>query len=70
MAEWYLIKLNRFVDLNDIQQREEILTEMKIKFANLSANESKEIARNLDLSRLFYQLTSNEKYVVQNKSIF
>lgn len=61
MAEWFLTKLNRFGDLNEIQAREEILTEIKIKFASLNANEAAEITRNLDLSRLFSQLTSNDR---------
>ncbi|XP_001605001.1 26S proteasome non-ATPase regulatory subunit 5 [Nasonia vitripennis] len=65
MAEWFLTKLNRFGDLNEVQAREEILTEIKIKFANLNANEAAEITRNLDLSRLFSQLTSNDRDFVE-----
>jgi outer membrane PBP1 activator LpoA protein len=63
MAEWFLTKLNSFGDLNDVKQREAVLTEIKIKFAKLTPEEATEIIANLDLSRLFHQLTSNDKYV-------
>lgn len=61
MAEWFAALLNRFGDSNDIQARENILTELKIKISSLGDNVTTEIARTLDLSRLFGQLTSNDK---------
>lgn len=61
MDEWFSTKLNRFSDLNDVRAREEVLTEIKIKIGSLSSNEAAELTRNLDLSRLFTQLTSNDK---------
>lgn len=61
MDEWFSTKLNRFSDLSDVRAREEILTEIKIKVGSLNSNEAAEVTRNLNLSRLFSQLTSNDK---------
>ncbi|XP_058791738.1 26S proteasome non-ATPase regulatory subunit 5 [Phymastichus coffea] len=61
MADWIAMKLNHFSDLYNVQQREEVLTEIKIKFANLDPDEAVEITRNLDLARLLCQLIAIDK---------
>lgn len=61
MDEWFSTKLNRFTDLSDVREREEVLTELKIKFGSLKSNEASEVTRSLDLSKLFSHLTSNDK---------
>lgn len=63
MTEWFSSKIVRLNELNDVEPKKEILLEMGIKLQSLTHRDLEDVARNLDFSGLFSQLTSNDRYV-------
>ena len=63
MTDWFLAKINRFGELSDVDEKKELLTEIKIKLMSLSNRELEPVAGNLDLGKLFSQLTSHDRYI-------
>ena len=62
MPNWFLAKINRFGELSGVEEKKELLAEMKIKLMGLSNHELEPVAGNLDLGKLFSELTSNDRY--------
>lgn len=62
MAEWLELVIVRFCELNNIEEKHNILSNIKIKLGNLSNRETEQISRNVDFSLLIAQLTSNDRY--------
>lgn len=62
MMEWLQAKLVRLDELNSVEDKKDILSEVKIKLGSLNNRESEQISRNLNFGQLFTQLTSNDRY--------
>ncbi|XP_014204526.1 26S proteasome non-ATPase regulatory subunit 5 [Copidosoma floridanum] len=63
MAEWYHEKIANFASKEELAQRREILTEIKLKLDSLSEADRKGIVQRIDLKPLFMMLlTSNDKF--------
>lgn len=62
MAEWLQLKIARFGELSSVEEKQDILTEIKIKLRSLNNIESEQVSRSLDFGQLFTQLTSNDRY--------
>lgn len=62
MAEWLQSKIVRFCELNNVEEKHNILSDIKIKLGSLNNRETEQISRNVDFSLLFAQLTSNDRY--------
>ncbi|XP_043253995.1 26S proteasome non-ATPase regulatory subunit 5 [Colletes gigas] len=61
MAEWLQLRIVRLGELDSIKEKEDILSEIKIKLGSLNNRESEQVSRNLDFGQLFTQLTSNDR---------
>ena len=74
MTDWFSEKIARLSDLNDDEEKRNLLSTMRIKLSSLTPRELDEIACNLDLTGLFAQLTSNDRFVfddtAKNISLF
>ncbi|XP_033184534.1 26S proteasome non-ATPase regulatory subunit 5 [Bombus vancouverensis nearcticus] len=64
MAGWLELAIVRFCELNNVEEKHNILSNIKIKLGNLSNRETEQISRNADFSLLFAQLTSNDREFV------
>jgi len=64
MTQWYQAKILRLCELNNIEEKKDILTDIKIKFASLNNRDAEHIARSLDYEPLYSQLTSSDRYRV------
>lgn len=62
MTDWFVAKIDRLIKLNDVEEKKEILTEIKIKLLSLSNNDLDSISKNLDLGKIFTQLSSQDRY--------
>lgn len=62
MTEWYQAKILRLCELNNVEEKKDILTDIKIKFGSLNNRDAEQVARNLDYESLFSQLTSSNRY--------
>lgn len=62
MADWLEQKIVRLGELNNLEEKKDILSEIKIKLESLNNRETEQISRNVDFSQLFTQLTSNDRY--------
>lgn len=62
MADWLEQKIVRLGELNNVEEKKDILSEIKIKLESLNNRETEQISRNVDFSQLFTQLTSNDRY--------
>lgn len=62
MAEWFQIKVDRLVKVNNNEEKKDILTEIKIKLGSCSHAEIEAIARSLDTGSLFLLFSSNDRY--------
>ncbi|KAL6448105.1 hypothetical protein ACFW04_000261 [Cataglyphis niger] len=56
MTEWYQAKILRLCELNNVEERDDIVIDIKIKFNSLNYSDRRQIARNLDYEPLFLQL--------------
>lgn len=65
MTDWFLAKINRFGELSDVEEKKELLTEIKIKLTGLSDRELEPVAGNLDLGKLFSLLTSHDRHFLE-----
>ncbi|XP_017881205.1 26S proteasome non-ATPase regulatory subunit 5 [Ceratina calcarata] len=61
MAEWLHLKIVRLNELNNVEEKKDILSEIKIKLGSLNNREAEQISRNLDFGLLFAQLTSDDR---------
>ncbi|XP_043795396.1 26S proteasome non-ATPase regulatory subunit 5 [Apis laboriosa] len=61
MADWLEQKFVRLGELNNVEEKKDILSEIKIKLESLNNRETEQISRNVDFSQLFTQLTSNNR---------
>ncbi|KAG6801963.1 26S proteasome non-ATPase regulatory subunit 5 [Apis mellifera caucasica] len=61
MADWLEQKIVRLGELNNVEEKKDILSEIKIKLESLNNRETEQISRNVDFSQLFTQLTSNDR---------
>ncbi|KZC11496.1 PREDICTED: 26S proteasome non-ATPase regulatory subunit 5 [Dufourea novaeangliae] len=64
MAEWLQSKIVRLGELNSVEEKKDILSEIRIKLGSLNTRESEQIAQNLNFSQFFTQLTSNDREFV------
>ncbi|XP_033327939.2 26S proteasome non-ATPase regulatory subunit 5 [Megalopta genalis] len=64
MAEWLQSKIVRLSELNSVEEKKDILAEIKIRLRCLSNRESEQVSHNLDYGQLFTQLTSNDREFV------
>lgn len=62
MADWLEQKIVRLGELNNLEEKKDILSGIKIKLESLNNRETEQISRNVDFSQLFTQLTSNDRY--------
>lgn len=62
MTEWYQAKILRLCELNNAEEKKDILTDIKIRFGGLSNRDAEQIARDLDYKPLYSQLTSSDRY--------
>jgi len=62
MTEWYQAKILRLCELNNIEEKKDVLTDIKIKFGSLNNRDAEQVARNLDYESLFSQLTPSNRY--------
>lgn len=69
MAEWLQLNIFHLSELNDVEEKKNVLSEIKIKLGNQSNREAEQISRNVDFGQLFTQLTSNDRYN-KNDSFF
>ncbi|XP_043677113.1 26S proteasome non-ATPase regulatory subunit 5 [Vespula pensylvanica] len=65
MAEWFQIKVDRLVKVNNNEEKKDILTEIKIKLGSCSHAEIEAIARSLDTGSLFLLFSSNDREVTE-----
>ena len=65
MAEWVQMKICRLSELSDVEEKKNVLSEIKIKLGNQNNREAEQISRNVDFRQLFTQLTSNDREVIQ-----
>lgn len=63
MTDWFIAKINRLIELRDVEEKKELLAEIKIKLLGLTNIELNSVSKNLDLGKIFTQLTSQDKYV-------
>ena len=61
--EWYQTRILYLYEFNNVDEKKDILMDIKIKFGSLNNRDAEQVARCLDY-RLFYsQLTStNDRY--------
>ncbi|XP_003699936.1 26S proteasome non-ATPase regulatory subunit 5 [Megachile rotundata] len=64
MTEWLQSRIVRLSELQDVEEKKNILSEIKIKLGNLGNREVEQISRNVDFGQLFTQLTSNDREVI------
>lgn len=62
MAEWYQAKILHLCELNNVEDKKDVLTDIKIKFGTLNNRDAEQVARSLDYGPLYSQLTSNDRY--------
>lgn len=62
MTEWYQAKILRLCELNNVEEKKDVLTDIKIKFGSLNNRDAEQVARNLDYESLFSQLTPSNRY--------
>ncbi|XP_014469017.1 PREDICTED: 26S proteasome non-ATPase regulatory subunit 5 isoform X1 [Dinoponera quadriceps] len=62
MTEWYQAKISRLCELNNVEEKRDVLTDIKIKFGSLSNRDAEQVARCLDYGPLYSQLTSSDRY--------
>lgn len=62
MTEWYQTKISRLCELNNVEEKKDVLTDIKIKFGSLSNRDAEQVARSLDYGPLYSQLTSSDRY--------
>jgi len=62
MTEWYQAKILRLCELNNIDDKKDVLMDIKIKFGALNNRDAERIARSLDYGPFYSQLTSNDRY--------
>ncbi|XP_072743888.1 26S proteasome non-ATPase regulatory subunit 5 [Anoplolepis gracilipes] len=65
MTEWYQAKILRLCELNNVEEKKDVLTDIKIKFSSLNNRDAEQIARNLDYELLYSQLTSSNREVIE-----
>ncbi|XP_011168763.1 26S proteasome non-ATPase regulatory subunit 5 [Solenopsis invicta] len=65
MTEWYQAKILRLCELNNVEDKKDILTDIKIKFGTLNNRDAEQIARSLDYGPFYSQLTSNDREVIE-----
>ncbi|KYN30583.1 26S proteasome non-ATPase regulatory subunit 5, partial [Trachymyrmex septentrionalis] len=65
MAEWYQAKILHLCELNNVEDKKDVLTDIKIKFGALDNRDAEQIARSLDYRPLYSQLTSNDREVIE-----
>lgn len=68
MTEWYQAKILRLCELNNVEEKKDVLTDIKIKFSNLNNRDAEQIARSLDYEPLYSQLTSSDREVIEQIS--
>lgn len=66
MAEWFERKIISIDELTDDEEKKNILEEIRIKLKSLTTLELYTTASNLDFTRLFKQLTSDDRFVNDN----
>ncbi|KOC66025.1 26S proteasome non-ATPase regulatory subunit 5 [Habropoda laboriosa] len=64
MTEWLQANIVRLGELNSVEEKKNILSDVKIKLGSLNNRESEQISRNVDLGQLFTQLNSNNREFV------
>lgn len=62
MTDWYQEKISRLCELNNAEEKKDVLTDIKIKFSSLNNRDAEQIARNLDYKPFYLQLTCNDRY--------
>lgn len=62
MTEWYQSKIQRLCELNNIEEKKDILKDIEIKFGALNNRDAEQVARSLDYGPFFSQLTLNDRY--------
>lgn len=62
MTEWYQTKISRLCELNNVEEKKDVLTDIKIKFGSLGNRDAEQVARSLDYGPLYSQLTSSDRY--------
>ncbi|XP_012062164.1 PREDICTED: 26S proteasome non-ATPase regulatory subunit 5 [Atta cephalotes] len=65
MAEWYQAKILHLCELNNVEDKKDVLTDIKIKFSALNNRDAEQIARSLDYRPFYSQLTSNDREVIE-----
>ncbi|KAL0106690.1 hypothetical protein PUN28_015323 [Cardiocondyla obscurior] len=65
MTEWYQARILRLCELNNVEDKKDILTDIKIKFTALNNRDAEQVARSLNYGPLYSQLTSNDREVVE-----
>ncbi|XP_076285992.1 26S proteasome non-ATPase regulatory subunit 5 [Lasioglossum baleicum] len=64
MAEWLQSRIVRLGELNSVEEKKDVLTEIKIRLGSLNNRESEQVARTLDYGQLFTQLTLDDSEFV------
>ncbi|KMQ92678.1 26s proteasome non-atpase regulatory subunit 5-like protein [Lasius niger] len=66
MTEWYQAKILRLCELNNVEEKKDVLTDIKIKFGNLNNRDAEQVARSLDYEPLYSQLrSSSDREVIE-----
>ncbi|XP_076232215.1 26S proteasome non-ATPase regulatory subunit 5 [Calliopsis andreniformis] len=65
MAEWLQSKLVRLGELENNEEKKDILAEIKIKLGTLNDRNTEQICRTVDFGQLFSQLTSNDRDLIE-----
>ncbi|XP_043476819.1 26S proteasome non-ATPase regulatory subunit 5 [Leptopilina heterotoma] len=61
MTDWFVAKINCLIKLNNVEEKKELLAEIKIKLLGLTNNDLESVSRNLDLGKVFSQLTFQDR---------
>ncbi|XP_015123991.1 26S proteasome non-ATPase regulatory subunit 5 [Diachasma alloeum] len=64
-VEWCERKINHLSELNDDEEKKQVMEELFIKLSSLTSMELENTAWNVDLGRLFSQLTSNSSIYIE-----
>ncbi|XP_012232422.1 26S proteasome non-ATPase regulatory subunit 5 [Linepithema humile] len=65
MTEWYQARILRLCELNNVDEKKDILMDIKIKFSSLNNRDAEQVARCLDYRPLYSQLTSSDREIIE-----
>lgn len=65
MAEWFQARITRLTELTDLEQKKDVLTDIKIKLGSLNNREAGQLLETLNMTPMYTQLATNDKEFVK-----